>query len=112
MLFFKRVIGILAFDSFQYNLSLLATLPSSEHDEAEMYWELAGTGRVDGIILAAIQPQDMRIPLQQKIGIPFRRLLDENDLSCPFVNIDGKTGVWKLVEHVYAMEHLGAFQAQ
>lgn len=107
-LFFKEFIGTLAFDCFQHNLSLLATLPYAEQNEADMYQELAGTGRVDGIILATIQPQDMRIPLLQKIGIPFvafGRLLDENDLSYPFVDVDGKAGVRKLVEYLYARGH-------
>ncbi|HLZ55887.1 MAG TPA: LacI family DNA-binding transcriptional regulator [Ktedonosporobacter sp.] len=107
-LFFKEFIGILAFDCFQHNLSLLATLPFSEQYEAEMYQELAGTGRVDGIILATIQPQDIRIPLLQKMGVPFvafGRLVDEKNLSYPFVDVDGKTGVRKLVDYLYTQGH-------
>jgi LacI family transcriptional regulator len=107
-LFFKDFIGVLAFDCFQHNLSLLATLPYPEQYEAEMYRELAGTGRVDGIILATIQPQDMRIPLLQQIGIPFvafGRLRDETDLSYPFVDVDGQAGVRKIVDYLYMQGH-------
>ncbi|MBO0778095.1 MAG: LacI family DNA-binding transcriptional regulator [Ktedonobacteraceae bacterium] len=107
-LFFKEFIGMLAFDCFQHNLSLLVTLPYSDQYEPEMYQELAGTGRVDGIILATVQPQDMRIPLLQKMGVPFvafGRLLDDTDLSYPFVDVDGKAGVGNLVDYLYAQGH-------
>jgi len=106
--FFKELIGTLAFDCFEHNLSLLVTLPNSEQHIAEMYRELTHSNRVDGIILASIQREDPRIALLQKIGLPFvafGRKLDETDLSYPFIDVDGKVGVRKLMSYLYMQGH-------
>jgi DNA-binding LacI/PurR family transcriptional regulator len=106
--FFKELIGMLAFDCFEHNLSLLVTLPSSEQSIAEMYRELTNSGRVDGIILASIQREDPRIALLQEIGLPFvafGRKQDETDLSYPFIDVDGRAGVRKLIKYLYECGH-------
>jgi len=106
--FFQELIGMLAFDCFEHDLSLLVTLPSSEQSITDMYRELTNSSRVDGIILAGIQPEDPRIPLLQEIGLPFvafGRKLDETDLSYPFIDVDGSAGVRKLIEYLYARGH-------
>lgn len=106
--FFKELIGTLAFDCFEHNLSLLVTLPSSKQSIADLYHGLANSGRVDGVILASIQPEDPRIPLLQEIGLPFvafGRKLGETDLSYPFIDVDGRAGIRKLVTYLYAQGH-------
>jgi DNA-binding LacI/PurR family transcriptional regulator len=106
--FFKEFIGMLAVDCFEHNLSLLVTLPHSEQSIAEMYRGLNNSSRADGIILAHIQPDDLRIPLLQGIGLPFvafGRKLDETDLSYPFIDVDSKAGVHKLISYLYAQGH-------
>ena len=106
--FFKELIGMLAFDCFEHNLSLLVTLPSSEQSITDMYRELAHSSRVDGIILAGIQPEDPRISLLQELGLPlvaFGRKLDETDFSYPFIDVDGRAGVQKLIGYLYARGH-------
>jgi LacI family transcriptional regulator, galactose operon repressor len=106
--FFQELIGMLAFGCFEHDLSLLVTLPYPDQSIAEIYQKLAGSGRVDGIILANIQPEDPRIPLLQEIGLPFvafGRKLDETDFSYPFVDVDSKTGVRKLMGYLYAQGH-------
>jgi LacI family transcriptional regulator len=107
-LFYREFIGLLTFDCFQHNLSLLVTLPYPTQNEVEMYKELVGTERVDAIIVASIQPEDPRIPLLRKSGIPFLafgRQLDETDLSYPFVDVDGRTGMRQLVNYLLAQGH-------
>jgi DNA-binding LacI/PurR family transcriptional regulator len=106
--FFKDLIGTLAFDCFEHNLSLLVTLPDSEQHIAEMYRELANTNRVDGVILASIQREDPRIALLKEIGLPFvafGRKLDETDLSYPFIDVDGSAGIRKLMRYLYGRGH-------
>jgi DNA-binding LacI/PurR family transcriptional regulator len=106
--FFKEMIGMLAFDCFAHNLSLLVTLPYSEQSISEMYRKLTSSGRVDGIILANIQPEDLRIALLQEIGLPFvafGRKLDETDLSYPFIDVDSRTGVHKLIDYLHDQGH-------
>jgi LacI family transcriptional regulator len=106
--FYKELIGMLAFDCFEHNLSLLVTLPYPEQSIAEMYRQLTNSSRVDGIILANIQPEDPRISLLQEIGLPFvafGRQLDETDLSYPFIDVDSKAGIRKLIDYLYAQGH-------
>ncbi|QBD76737.1 LacI family transcriptional regulator [Ktedonosporobacter rubrisoli] len=107
-LFFKQFIGTLAFDCFQHNLSLLVTLPYLQADATKTYQQLARTSRVDGIILASIQPQDQRIALLQSMDMPFvafGRLRAENDLTYPFVDVDGKMAIRKIVDYLYGQGH-------
>lgn len=106
--FYKEMIGMLAFDCFEHNLSLLVTLPYPEQSIAEMYRKLTNSSRVDGIILANIQPEDIRISLLQEIGLPFvafGRKLDETDLSYPFIDVDSRTGIHKLIDYLYSQGH-------
>ncbi|HEY4385764.1 MAG TPA: substrate-binding domain-containing protein, partial [Ktedonobacteraceae bacterium] len=107
-IFFQEYIGMLALYCFEYNLSLLVTLPYPEQSIPEMYQELAESHRVDGIILANIRPEDPRIPLLQEIGLPFvsfGRTLNEMDRSYPFVDLDSKAGIRKLIGYLYAQGH-------
>lgn len=106
--FFKEFTGVLALSSFKHDLSLLVTLVGQNRNLEEIYRELAGTGRVDGIILADIKPQDERIELLQSLKMPFvafGRTLNYNKLTYPFVDVDGKAGVMKVVEHLYNSGH-------
>jgi DNA-binding LacI/PurR family transcriptional regulator len=107
-LFFQEFIGALAFGCFEHNLSLLVTLSNPEQSIPDIFQELAGSSRVDGVILANIKPEDPRIPALQKIGLPFvafGRTQDETDLSYPFVDVDGRAGIGKLVTYLYGQGH-------
>ncbi len=106
--FFKEFTGVLALASFKHDLSLLVTLVGQHRNLDEIYRELAGTGRVDGIILADIKPQDERIALLQTLKMPFvafGRTTDYTALNYPFVDVDGKAGIFKVVEHLYKNGH-------
>jgi LacI family transcriptional regulator len=75
---------------------------------AEVYREVAGTGRVDGIILADVKPEDDRISLLQEIGIPFiafGRTMQYADLAYPFVDVDGAAGIQAVMDHLYKRGH-------
>jgi LacI family transcriptional regulator len=107
-LFFQEFIGALAFGCFEHNLSLLVTLSNPEQSIPDIFQELAGSSRVDGVILANIKLEDPRIPALQKIGLPFvafGRTQDETDLSYPFVDVDGRAGIGKLVTYLYRQGH-------
>lgn len=106
--FFKEFTGVLALASFKHDLSLLVTLVGQNRNLEEIYRELAGTGRVDGIILADIKPQDERIPLLQSLKMPFvafGRSFDYTSLNYPFVDVDGKAGVEKVVAYLTGNGH-------
>ncbi len=106
--FFKEFTGVLALASFKHDLSLLVTLVGQNRNLQEIYRELAGTGRVDGVILADIKPQDERIPLLQSLKMPFvafGRSIDYDRLTYPFVDVDGKAGVAKVVAYLHSTGH-------
>lgn len=106
--FFKEFTGVLALASFKHDLSLLVTLVGQNRNLEEIYRELAGTGRVDGIILADIKPQDERIALLQTLKLPFvafGRTQFYTSLNYPFVDVDGKAGVTRVVEYLYKNGH-------
>ncbi len=102
--FFKEIVGVLALGCLKYDLSLLVSGADSSQETNETLREVAGSGRVDGIILADIKPEDERIALLTDIGIPFvafGRTSDYQELSYPFIDIDGAAGIRELVEYVY-----------
>jgi LacI family transcriptional regulator len=106
--FFKEFLGLLTLSSFRHDLSLLATVADSPEDTAEIYRGLAGTGRVDGIILADIRPNDDRITLLHEIGVPFvafGRTLDYMDLTYPLVDVDGAAGMSVVLTYICQRGH-------
>jgi len=106
--FFKEFTGVLALACFKYDLSLLVTLVGSDSNVEEVYRELVGSGRVDGIILADIKPEDERIGLLSDLDIPyvtFGRTTRNIVLDYPFVDVDGVNGVKKMVGYLYKQGH-------
>ncbi len=106
--FFKEFMGVLALSCYNHELSLLVTVAETAEDITGIYRELAGSGRVDGLILADIGPRDERIALLNEIGLPFvafGRTADYEQLNYPFVDVDGAAGSRILVNYLYAQGH-------
>lgn len=106
--FFKEFIGVLTLSCFRHNLSLLATVADRPQDTVPIYRELAGSGRVDGIIVADIKPEDERIDLLRSTRLPFVAFGRTNDyasLHYPFVDLDGGAGIRSMVEHLFQRGH-------
>ena len=105
--FFTEVLGLLALSAFHHNLSLLVTVADALSSR-EIYRELAGSNRVDGVILADIKPQDERIPLLSKLNLPFvafGRTADYESLDYPFVDVDNESGMRRVVEYLVSKGH-------
>ncbi len=106
--FFKEIVGVLALGCLKYDLSLLVTGANSAEEINENLREVAGSGRVDGIIVADIKPDDARVALLLEIGIPFvvfGRTLDYTSLSYPLVDVDGAAGIRAMVQYLYNKGH-------
>ncbi len=106
--FLKEFIGTMAISCLSHDLSLLVMVATSTQDNSETYRELAGSGRVDGIILADVEPQDHRVAILQELGIPFvafGRTTDYASLAYPFVDVDGAAGIQELVNYLYEQGH-------
>ena len=101
--FFKEFVGMLALASFNHNLGLLVTGSESLEGSIQSYRELAGSGRVDGLILADVTPQDERIAVLQELGLPFvvfGRTESYATTGYPFVDIDGAAGIAQMVDYL------------
>jgi len=102
--FFKEIVGVLALGCLKYDLSLLVSGADSSQETSETLREVAGSGRVDGIILSDLKPEDERVALLTDIGIPFvafGRTANYQELSYPFIDVDGAAGICTMVEYVY-----------
>lgn len=106
--FLKEFIGLLTLACFEHNLSLLATVVNAQREMRRIYQELAGTGRVDGIIVADIKPEDERIALLVETGLPFvafGRTTDYANLHYPLVDVDGAAGMRSIVQYLFGKGH-------
>src|SRR5688500_7547387 len=106
--FFKEFIGLLTLSCFRHDLSLLATVADDPLQNEKAYRAMAGTGRVDGIILSDITPNDERIAILQETGIPFvafGRTEDYNQLQYPLVDVDGAAGMRLVVNYLHGQGH-------
>jgi len=106
--FFKEFLGLLTLSAFRHNLSLLATIAYASSDTHQTYRALARSGRVDGIIVADIKPQDERIGLFGSLDIPFvafGRTADYDDLYYPLVDVDSRAGIRAVVDYLVAKGH-------
>jgi LacI family transcriptional regulator len=101
--FFKEFVGTLALASFNHNLGLLVTGSESVEGSIQSYRELAGSGRVDGLILADITPQDERVAVLQELALPFvvfGRTDDYEATGYPLVDVDGAAGIAQMIDYL------------
>jgi DNA-binding LacI/PurR family transcriptional regulator len=75
-------------------------------DQVCMYRELIYTGRVDGFILSAIEYEDPRIKFLLDNSFPFVAFgRSSPDMSFPYIDVDGGTGLRLATEHFLAQGH-------
>jgi LacI family transcriptional regulator len=106
--FFKEFLGLLTLSAFRHDLSLLATIADTPSHTTKIYRELAGSGRVDGVILADIKPEDERIALLGSLKLPFvafGRTEDFAELKYPLVDVDSAAGTRAVVEYLVGKGH-------
>ncbi|MDQ6693615.1 MAG: LacI family transcriptional regulator [Chloroflexota bacterium] len=106
--FFKEFLGQLTLSAFRHDLSLLATIADNPSHTREIYRELIGSGRVDGIILADIKPEDERIGLLGSMGVAFvafGRTADYESLHYPLVDVDSQAGIQAVVDYLVGKGH-------
>lgn len=106
--FFREFLSLLTLSAFRHDLSLLATVADNPGQSGKTYRELAGSGRVDGIILADIKPQDERIALMEALGMPFvafGRTEDYEDRRYPLVDVDNEAGMQSVVDYLTGAGH-------
>lgn len=106
--FFKEFLGLLTLSAFRHDLSLLATVADTPSHTTKIYRELAGSGRVDGVILADIKPEDERIALLGSLKLPFvafGRTADFAELKYPLVDVDNAAGTRAVVDYLVGKGH-------
>lgn len=106
--FFKEFLGLLTVSAFRHNLSLLATVADDLNHTNRIYRELAGSGRVDGMIAADIKPIDSRIDLMLSLNMPFvafGRTADYESLAYPLVDVDSAAGISAVIDYLASKDH-------
>lgn len=106
--FFKEFLGLLTVSAFRHNLSLLATVADDPGHTNRIYKELAGSGRVDGMIAADIKPIDDRIDLMLSLNLPFvafGRTADYEKLNYALVDVDSAAGIRSVIDYLAGRGH-------
>lgn len=87
-----------------YHILLFPQRPNK--DLYSTYAALVETRRVDGFILSSIEYDDPRLPIIDRLKVPavcFGR--SSEDMSLPYVDIDGRAGIAEAVRHLIAEGH-------
>ncbi len=106
--FLKEFLAVLTLACLNHDLSLLVALDKKGGNSPEIYRELAGTGRVDGVILADVIPEDPRVEFLTGLGLPFvafGRASAFASLDYPFVDVDGAGGIKEMTGHLVRQGH-------
>lgn len=101
-------------DQFTYYLAYAAeaagyhvlTFTHPPDSPAPVYDDLIRTRRLDGFVLAATRPEDPRIALLLERKFPFVAFgRSENGDHFPWVDVDGKRGVYESVDYLAKLGH-------
>lgn len=75
-------------------------------DEVAIYEELILIGQVDGFVLSNTDADDLRVQSLLEMGFPFVAFGRSNpDWDFPWVDVDGRAGVKRAVEHLIERGH-------
>lgn len=70
------------------------------------YAELVHARRVDGFILSSVEYNDPRIPIIERLHVPFVSFGRANEgASSPYVDVDGRAGIATAVRHLVEQGH-------
>ncbi|MDQ4076050.1 MAG: LacI family transcriptional regulator [Chloroflexota bacterium] len=101
-----RFIHSMGLAAYRAGYHLLAFPAPSEEAQVDVYRDLVATNRVDGIILSATDIEDPRVEYLATTNIPFVAFgrCGDRDI-CPWVDVDGRAGVQRAVEHLAEQGH-------
>ncbi|MCB9462041.1 MAG: LacI family DNA-binding transcriptional regulator, partial [Anaerolineaceae bacterium] len=102
-------------DEFIYRVTIeaesehfhLLTFIQPQEDRERVYDDLISTNRVDGFILSDIRYDDSRIQRLFDLNAPFVAFggMYLPDANFAFVDVDGKSGIKMVVEHLLSLGH-------
>ena len=78
------------------------------NDPLSVYQELLNSQRVDGILLASVEPNDPRIQYLHERNFPFAmlgRTQTQLDQQISWVDIDGKDAIYNITQHLIQQNH-------
>lgn len=87
-----------------YHILLFPQRPNA--DLYHTYNGLIRSGRVDGFILSSLEHDDPRIPVIQRLNVPFVGFgRSETEQPFPYVDVDGRFGMYQAVQHLLEQGH-------
>lgn len=104
--FFAPFIAGVEHSVSQADMSVLLRFVESEEAELDAYRSLVRGGRVDGVIVADLRPEDSRIAFLAELGVP-AVTLNRPDVPSSFGAVvnDDAAGVAAAVEHLLGLGH-------
>lgn len=104
--FFAPFIAGVEHQVSQADMSVLLRFVETEDAELDAYRSLVRGGRVDGVIVADLRPDDRRIAVLAELGIP-AVTLNRPDVPSSFAAVvnDDAAGVRAAVEHLLGLGH-------
>lgn len=102
----NRFIDVMGTAAVAAGYHLLAFPTSSDQAELDAYQDLVRTRRVDGIVLSATNENDPRVAYLSKADLPFVAFGQAGaGWDYPWVDVDGRAGVGRAVEHLVQLGH-------
>ncbi len=91
-------------EDFGYHILLFPQ--RAERNLHTTYAELVHARRVDGFILSSVEYNDPRIPIIERLHVPFVSFGRANEsVSSPYVDVDGRAGIALVVRHLIEQGH-------
>lgn len=85
--------------------ALVLQLSQDRESTVRRYRRLAAEGRVDGVILSDLEPDDHRVALTLRLGLPAVALMPGSDSLLPAVRQDHRPGINQVVRHLVGYGH-------
>ncbi|RLC68777.1 MAG: LacI family transcriptional regulator [Chloroflexi bacterium] len=104
--FFNEFLSALADTAASFDYHVAVTTTADLSSERKTYEDMVRDRRVDGFIVADTRPDDERLAYLVTAGFPFVAFgRPANELDFPYVDVDGRAGVKRAVQHLIDLGH-------
>ena len=103
--FFMELLSGVGRQAAEHGYDLLLSAQQPGEEELSAYRRMVASSRIDGVVLARVLADDPRITFLKEAHHPFVAFGRSNTSDYPYIDVDGATGVYHLVEHLIERGH-------
>ncbi len=103
--FFMELLSGVGRQAAEYGYDLLLSAQQPGEEELSAYRRMVASSRIDGVVLARVLVDDPRIAFLKEVRHPFVAFGRSNANDYPYIDVDGATGVYRLVGHLIERGH-------